>query len=70
MNIDKCPKCGAKMEEGFLIEGKLPSSWMAGKPETSGPAGATASGGEQRRIESFRCVECGHLELYARALIS
>ncbi|HZR16038.1 MAG TPA: PF20097 family protein [Verrucomicrobiae bacterium] len=70
MNIDKCPKCGAKMEEGFLTDGKFPTRWMADKPQTSVQGDATAPGREQRRIESFRCIECGHLELYARALIS
>jgi Domain of unknown function (DUF6487) len=70
MNIDKCPKCGAKMQEGFLIESKLPLRWMAGKPERSVLGGTTAKGREQRQIESYCCVECGHLELYARAVIS
>jgi len=70
MNIDKCPKCGAKMQEGFLIESKLPLRWMAGKPEGSVPGGTTAQGREQRQIESYRCVECGHLELYARGVIN
>lgn len=70
MKMDKCPKCGAKMQEGFLIESKLPSRWIAGKPEASVLGGAKAQGGEQRQIESCRCVECGYLESYARAVIN
>jgi len=70
MNIDKCPKCGAKMEEGFLIESKLPSRWMAGKAGKPVLGDTAAPAREQRQIESFRCLECGHLELYARAVIS
>jgi predicted nucleic-acid-binding Zn-ribbon protein len=70
MNIDKCPKCGAEMQEGFLIESKLPLRWIAGKPKTSVLGGTQARGTEQRQIESYRCVGCGYLESYARADIS
>jgi len=58
------------MQEGFLIESKLPLRWMAGKSESSVLGGTKTRGREQRQIESYRCVECGHLELYARAVIS
>jgi hypothetical protein len=58
------------MQEGFLTESESPLRWMAGKPQPSVPGGTTAQGREQRQIESYRCVECGHLELYARLVIS
>jgi len=70
MNIDKCPKCGAKMQEGFLIESKLPLRWIAGKPEKAFPGVSNAQGGEQRQVECYRCIDCGHLEFYARNVIS
>jgi hypothetical protein len=70
LNIDKCPKCGAEMQEGFLIESKLPSRWVAGKPTTSVLGGTQARGREQRQVGSYRCVGCGYLELYARVDIS
>jgi len=69
MNTDKCPKCGGCMQEGFLIESKLPVRWIAGKPEKSVLGGTKASGKEHRQIETHRCVECGFLESYARAVI-
>ena len=58
----RCPKCGAEMQEGFIIESKLPSRWIAGPPET-GILGIKASGREQRPIASYRCVACGYLEI-------
>jgi predicted nucleic-acid-binding Zn-ribbon protein len=65
----KCPKCGAEMREGFILDHRLPSRWFAGKVETSILGNIKASGREQRQIESYRCVGCGYLELYASAEI-
>src|SRR6185436_8809406 len=31
----KCPKCGAKMEEGFILEHRKAARWIAGPAETS-----------------------------------
>jgi len=70
MNIDPCPKCGAAMQEGFLIESKLPLRWITGQPETSALGGTKISGQQQRQVQSYRCVGCGYLESYARAAIS
>ena len=69
MNNNKCPKCSGKMEEGFLIESKIPLRWIAGKPETSVLGGTKAHGKVHRQIEGHRCVECGFLELYAQTVI-
>jgi predicted nucleic-acid-binding Zn-ribbon protein len=69
MNTNKCPKCGAEMQEGFVIESRVPSRWIAGKPDMSVFGGPKVHGKEQRQIESYRCVECGYLESYARAVI-
>jgi Zn ribbon nucleic-acid-binding protein len=57
------------MQEGFIIESKLPSRWIAGPPQTS-ILGTNASGREQRQIASYRCVACGYLELFAQAEIN
>ena len=67
MDIDKCPKCGAEMQEGFIIESKLPARWIAGEPKTSALGGTKTHGREQRQVVSYRCVGCGYLESYARA---
>jgi hypothetical protein len=69
MDINKCPKCGEEMQEGFLIESKLPTRWIAGKAKTSVLGGTQARGREQRQVESYRCVRCGYLESYARTEI-
>jgi Domain of unknown function (DUF6487) len=63
-----CPKCGAEMQPGFILEHRKALRWIAGEPKTSflGDVGAT---GEQRHIESYRCVGCGYLESYARTKI-
>jgi Domain of unknown function (DUF6487) len=62
----KCPKCGAEMQEGFILEQRIPVRWIAGKPETSFLGRIKAGGREQRHVESYCCVGCGYLELYAR----
>ncbi len=58
------------MREGFILEHRLPSRWIAGKPEASFLGEIKAKCREQRQIESYRCVGCGYLESYALAEIS
>jgi predicted RNA-binding Zn-ribbon protein involved in translation (DUF1610 family) len=71
MNAYNCPKCGAEMQEGFLLEHQLALRWIAGKPDTSSWLGdVKAPGREQRQVRSYRCVGCGYLESYAQANIS
>ena len=68
MNDKKCSKCGAEMQEGFILEHRLAVRWIAGKPETSLLGDVIKTDGrEQRRLESYRCVACGYLESYAQA---
>ena len=64
-----CPKCGGEMKAGYILDHRLPSRWFEGKPETTPLGNIRAKGREQRHIESYRCVQCGYLELYAAALI-
>ena len=57
------------MEEGFILEHRMAMRWIAGKPENSffGDLLKTkVKGREHRHIESYRCVQCGYLESYAR----
>ncbi len=66
----KCPKCGAEMREGFILEHRVPTRWVAGKPGRSLLGDVKADGKEQRHIESYCCTGCGYLELYAGASVS
>ena len=65
----KCPKCGATMQEGFILDttygGQLVSRWVAGKPEPSFWTGTKISDKDQHKIQSYRCTGCGYLESYA-----
>lgn len=54
------------MQEGFILEHRLPVRWISGQPETSILGEIKATGREQRRITSYRCVKCGYLESYAQ----
>jgi predicted nucleic-acid-binding Zn-ribbon protein len=66
----KCPKCGAEMQEGFILEHRMAVRWIVGTAETSFLGDIKAKGREQRHIESYRCVGCGYLESYAQTKIS
>jgi len=68
--LSKCPKCGAEMMEGFLLEHRVPVRWITGKPERSTLGDIKAHGREQRQVESYRCVGCGYLESYAQTEIT
>ena len=69
-NPHKCPRCSGKMEEGIMIEHRVPLRWISGKPERTLLGTVKAGGKQHRQIESYRCTACGYLEAYARALIS
>jgi hypothetical protein len=65
-----CPKCGGRMEPGFLLElkdgnQKTVTEWVEGVPE-KGWFGTTSTRGKRRlAIQTFRCTRCGLLESYA-----
>ena len=62
----KCPECGGKMEEGFIIDHKkLVTRWLKGPPEPSFWQGMTTKGKECRAVTTWRCVQCGFLKSYA-----
>jgi Domain of unknown function (DUF6487) len=65
-----CPKCRAKMEPGFVVDrgdyGSVGASeWAEGPPEKSMWTGVKLRGKERRRIDTYRCAQCGYLEFYA-----
>ena len=70
---DLCPKCGAEMETGFLID-RLGLS-HGGGPDSGPPLVwapieqarmSTRIGQEgQYEVDAMRCTNCGFLELYA-----
>lgn len=64
--IHKCPKCGAEMRPGFILEHRLPVRWIEGKPAKSLLGDIKARDRKQRPIEGHCCAGCGYLELYAQ----
>ena len=58
------------MREEFILDHRLASRWISGKPEASVLGDTKAKGREQRHVESYRCVGCGYLESYASAEVS
>jgi hypothetical protein len=59
------------MEEGFVLGNNLsnviPSVWIEGAPEPSFWTGIKVSGRTKRRVQTFRCTACGHLDSFALA---
>ncbi len=64
-----CPKCSSEMELGFLLDhtygNLLPAIWIGGFPERSFWRFAKIRGKTRRRVDSYRCKDCGFLENYA-----
>jgi hypothetical protein len=69
MSTLECPRCGGRMEEGYLVDhthgGYLRSTWVSGIPEKSMWTGLKLQGHEQIPVCTFRCRGCGFLESYA-----
>ena len=68
--IDRCAKCAGNMERGFILEQSLndyiPNTWVEGPPEPSFWTQTKVSGKVKRLVETYRCVQCGYLESYAK----
>jgi hypothetical protein len=68
-NPTECPKCKARMEEGFLLDkthgATLSSHWVAGPPVRSFWTGVKVRGKRIVAVRTFRCTSCGLLESYA-----
>lgn len=70
MTSSDCPKCRARMEEGFVKDyyqhQVRPPMWIEGRPEKSFWSGIRTKGKRQHEIATYRCTRCGYLEQYAR----
>jgi hypothetical protein len=67
--MNTCPKCQARMEEGFLLDhthgGRVVSTWVEGAPEQGRWSGLRIKQRRAHTTESWRCTACGFLETYA-----
>ena len=54
-----CPKCGSRMEEGFLLDFLGPTLWIKGPHERSFWSGTKVRGKTKRVVATYRCVDCG-----------
>jgi predicted RNA-binding Zn-ribbon protein involved in translation (DUF1610 family) len=67
--ITYCPRCGGSMEVGFLMDASVargyaePTRWAEGQPIPSIWSGVKNK--VRRRVDTYRCTECGYLESYA-----
>ena len=63
-----CPKCSARMEQGYFTEAKDHSSmvemWFDGAPEKRW-YGLKTRGLRRLEIQTWRCQRCAYLESYA-----
>ena len=66
-----CPKCSARMEQGFVRETKQHATsvnvWVEGTPDRSFWTGIKTRGRKTLAIETWRCGRCAYLENYAPA---
>jgi hypothetical protein len=65
-----CPDCGGEMVEGFILDmaygGGVAPRWIKGRPQWSWWSGLkNRKEAECRAVETYRCVGCGLLKLYA-----
>lgn len=69
MAVSPCPKCGGRLEEGYVPDrtrhGIKQATWIEGKPERSFWTGLRVHGRVQYPILTYRCSRCGLLESYA-----
>jgi predicted nucleic-acid-binding Zn-ribbon protein len=65
-----CPKCGRQMEEGYIPDrgyGVVQVAiWISGQPRKAFLGGIDIDGKSMVAIQTFRCLECGYLESYAK----
>ncbi len=63
-----CPKCGGRMDQGFVPEAKDHSTkvemWFEGAPEKRW-YGLRTRGLRRLEIQTWRCGRCAFLESYA-----
>ncbi|CAG6390808.1 hypothetical protein NMG29_10430 [Streptomyces cocklensis] len=66
-----CSSCGRDgLEPGFIEDAgegaRGYARWIAGPLERGIFGGARRMGKQRWQVEAFRCLACGHLDLYAR----
>jgi hypothetical protein len=65
-----CPKCKARMQEGFILDqghgARFASAWIEGPPEKSFWTGVSLKGKKRIAVQTLRCPSCGYLESYAK----
>ena len=70
--VTTCPKCGSRMEPGFMLErGGGPRDqqvrWVEGEPVARWFfSGVKLEGREALPVTTFRCDGCGFLESFAK----
>jgi predicted nucleic-acid-binding Zn-ribbon protein len=65
-----CPKCGGRLEAGFLLEQrdgnmKGVTEWIEGAPETGWFGAVKVRKKRHLPVQTLRCTRCGYLESYA-----
>ncbi len=67
-----CSECGGTMREGYILDvtrgGRIPSSWIEGKPEKDFWLGLNVEGKQVFYIAAYRCENCGLLKFYAETV--
>ena len=67
-----CPRCGGAFEAGHILDQNHGSGlaeqtkWQPGMPARSFWTGLKVKRRELLPVMTYRCVECGYLEMYAR----
>ncbi|HKX29716.1 MAG TPA: PF20097 family protein [Blastocatellia bacterium] len=62
----KCAKCHGEMEEGIVGgHNHQVKTWIKADPKAGFWEMPKRIGGERRLIRTYRCTNCGYLELYA-----
>jgi len=65
-----CPKCKGDMEQGYVVDYNLAapmqSKWIPGEPDTSFWSANTIDKKKLVPVSTFRCINCGYLESYAK----
>ena len=60
-----CPKCNSEMEWG-VVAGPRVIEWIEDPLHQSTLLGVKVREGKQLPIRTFRCIDCGFLESYAK----
>ena len=65
---NRCTKCNGRMEQGFLLDntsgGIANAEWASGEAKRSKWMGVRMKGRRKLEITAYRCIDCGHIELY------